>query len=141
LWSLLAAYKHNCREVDPNLVADIAVSATLCQHCLPTHLSMRFVHPATILKLPRFQNCLYCAGSNGELFDWSYSAAICVQHVKLINYFIPTNALHYFSVLLSLHMFRGIPCAILRGVVESSQFSNAYKCTISAETCVGAIKH
>ena len=92
MWSLLAAYKHNCREVDPNLVADIAVSATLCQHCLPTHLSMRFVHPATILKPPRLQNCLYCAGSNGELFHWSYSAAICVQHVKLIIIF---QQMHY----------------------------------------------
>ena len=109
MWSLLAAYKHNCREVDPNLVADIAVSATLCQHCLPTHLSMRFVHPATILKPPRLQNCLYCAGSNGELFHWSYSAAICVQHVKLIIIF---QQMHYtmFSVLLSLHMFRHSLC-------------------------------
>ena len=42
-----------------------------------SHLAMHLVHSVRILKPLLFQNRLYCAGSNGELFQWKYNAAVC----------------------------------------------------------------
>jgi hypothetical protein len=42
-------------------------------------------------------------------FLWQ-SDIVLYKTLVLINYFIPTNALHYFSVFLSLHMFRHSLC-------------------------------
>jgi hypothetical protein len=39
-----------------------------------------------------------------------FKIILYISYILIINYFIPTNALHYFSVFLSLYMFRHSLC-------------------------------
>ena len=73
---------------------------------------LRFSQSVSFKQFSRYSNadsnivCFIYHGFKNTMASRVSTYSRIKLHLTLINYFIPTNALHYFSVFLSLHMLR-----------------------------------